>query len=578
MKILNPLMHDKALKKFSIWDLVAISLIFWIFVLIMNATEYMYAPVPLNLDNPVSLDPSKIPEYALRSTMRLFIGLAISIIFSIIYALLAAKVKRLERILISLLDILQSVPVLGYISFTVAGFIAMFPGNILGFELAVIFAVFTCQVWNITYCIYQAIVTLPKDLDEAAKNAKLNPVQRFVMVEFPYSVPSLVWNMMLSMSSAWFFVVASEAIIEGNKQYFLPGIGSYIAAAIDAQSIKSIIYAIIAMVVVIIIYDQVFFRPLVDWAEKYKYEKYSSLSGKRSWCYRLFSNSKIYNKIIKAPFRWLYRLMTHSYKSLEAEYIDSPSGVIQERKWADYLWYLTMAAIAVFAFYKIYIFATANLHWSDLKYTLYLGFISTVRIIIMMAITILIWLPISVYIGLRPKLAKIIQPLALTLASFPANLIFPLVVYYISSRSLDPNIWLSILLMFSMQWYFVFNIVSGVTSIPTEIRVASEGLALKKSVWYKKILVPAILPSFLVGAITAWGSAWNATIIVEFAEWGSTELIATGLGAYITEATDSGQMPKIILGVAVMVFYVELFNRLFWRPIFSYADKMENLK
>lgn len=376
MNYLNIAAISKVNKNFSVWDIVAVSLIFWIFILIANGTEYMYAPVPINLNKPISLDISNIPEYALRSTFRLFIGLGISIIFSIIYALLAAKIKRLERILISLLDILQSVPVLGYISFTVTGFIALFPGNILGFELAVIFAVFTCQVWNITYSIYQSIITLPKNLDDASKLFNLNPIQKFIFVEFPYAIPSLVWNMMLSMSSAWFFIVASEAIIEGNHQYFLPGIGSYIAAAIYNESISSILYAIIAMIVVIILYDQLFFRPLIDWSEKFKYEE-QYINNNKSWGYKLYIKSQIFN-ILLIPFNRLLKLFTLLYRK------KNHSQLIKENRF-DWLyaicWYLVIIFIGIYGIYAIYSYFDKNIHFSEVKETLYLGLITTIRII-----------------------------------------------------------------------------------------------------------------------------------------------------------------------------------------------------
>ncbi len=201
-----------SLRKFSIWDLVAISKIFWIFILVKNATEYMYAPVPLNLENEISLSVSKLPQYALRSTSRILIGLIISIVISIIYALIAAKNERLRKIMIPFIDIMQSIPILGYISFTITGFIALFPGNILGFELAVIFAVFTCQIWNITYSLYQSFISVPKELLNAERIFKLNAIQKFFLIELPFATPSLLWNAMISVSNSWFFVVASEAI------------------------------------------------------------------------------------------------------------------------------------------------------------------------------------------------------------------------------------------------------------------------------------------------------------------------------------------------------------------------------
>lgn len=572
----------KIKKNFNIWDAFAITLVIWLFVALKNTMGYMYSPVPLSLGNTLSLDPIHLPEYAFRSIIRIFLALTASIIFSVIYALVAAKNKYLQKAMISLLDIMQSIPILGYLSFTLAGFIALFPGRMLGLELAVIFTVFTCQVWNITYSIYQSIITIPEDIKNTDIVFKLNPIQRFILVEFPYAIPSLIWNIMISISNSWFFVVASEAIIEGNHSFFLPGIGSYIASAIGHEDLHSIFYAIGTMGVIILLYDQFLFRPLVEWSKKFRYDFTQSDSKiHRSWDQKLVTNSKIL-ETLNYPFKKIYRyLLTHKFsEDTQNNYQvheDRSSGRIYERA-KEIFWYIAIFIFAGYSLYKVGMFLYTDIPISEIQHTLYLGLMTTIRIIAVMIITVVIWLPISIYIGFNPKLAKIVQPLALTFASFPANLIFPLCIFVIHKYNLNPDVWLSVLLILSIQWYLVFNIIAGASTFPANLKEVVKTFDIKGIKLLFKIITPSILPHFLVGAITAWGSAWNSTIVAEFAEWGTTKLTATGIGAYVTEANNAGDMSKIILGILVMLIYIEFFNRFFWRPLFQYADKMEKLK
>ena len=564
------------IRRFSIWDIIAIMTIFWIFVLIKNATEYMYAPVPLNLENEISLNIKNLPQYALRTSARILIGLVISIIVSIIYALIAAKNERLRKIMIPFIDIMQSIPILGYISFTITGFIAMFPGNILGFELAVIFAVFTCQVWNITYSLYQSFISIPKDLSNAEKVFKIGPLQRFFTVELPFATPSLIWNAMISVSNSWFFVVASEAMIEGNHSYYLPGIGSYIASAINSKDIHAIWYAIITMVIVIILYNIFIFNPMNNWAEKFKYEPTQD-TQKMSWGYKVFFQSKIL-LMVNFPFKLGYRYLKNAKTTT--------TTVVQPEKQQPYyisfveniIWYIFISALFIYSAYSLFNFIKTNISLQETIHAFYLGLVTTIRIILTTLATILFWLPVSIYIGSKQKLLQFMQPLVLILASFPANVIFPICVLLITKYHLDPNIWLSTLLIISMQWYLVFNIISGMDSFPLTIKNVISMIRPKKITMLKKIIIPSIMPHFMVGAITAWGSAWNSTIVAEYAEWGNITLEATGIGAYITSASNSGDTSRIILGILVMLFYIELFNRLMWRPLFKYTNKLEKLK
>jgi len=573
----------KIKKSFNIWDAFAITLVIWLFVALKNTMGYMSSPVPLSLEHTLSLDPLHLPEYAFRSIIRIFLALIASVIFSVIYALIAAKNKYLQKAMISLLDIMQSIPILGYLSFTLAGFIALFPGRMLGLELAVIFTVFTCQVWNITYSIYQSIITIPENLKNTDTVFKLNPIQRFILVEFPYAIPSLIWNIMISISNSWFFVVASEAIIDGNNAFFLPGIGSYIASAIGHEDLHSIFYAIGTMGVIILLYDQFLFRPLVEWSKKFRYDFTQSDSGfNKSWDKKLVTNSKIL-KILNHPFKKIYRyLIAHRFADSVTNNHNSSkrtkSSVKKHERIKEIFWYLVVFMLSGYSLYKVGIFLHTEIPISEIQHTLYLGLITTIRIIAVMLITVVVWLPISIYIGFNPKLAKIAQPLALTFASFPANLIFPLCIFVIQKYNLNPDIWLSVLLILSMQWYLVFNIIAGASTFPANLKEVVKTFDIKGIKLLFKIITPSILPHFLVGAITAWGSAWNSTIVAEFAEWGTTKLTATGIGAYVTEANNAGDMSKIILGILVMLIYIEFFNRFFWRPLFHYADKMEKLK
>lgn len=581
MKFNNIALTKKIYKNLTIWDLAAISLILWLFIALIQGADYMYSPVPLNLKKPISLELDNLPRYAFMTGLRMFIGLTISIVFALVYGLLAAKVKILEKPLIAIIDVLQSIPILGYLSFTITGFIALFPGNILGFEFAVIFAIFTCQVWNIIYTCYQSIINLPEELQNISKVCRLNGVQKFFYIELPYAVRPIVWNMMISLSNAWFFVVASEAIVEGNNTYYLEGIGSYIQASIYTKNINGILWAIVAMACVLMVFDQLIFKPLVDLSNKCKYQTYASAPEPVSWIFKVLSKSKLVRFII-SPMSAVFRFFV-GYKF--AQFIKRTNNIELNEVSNVYVSRLInlilIVVIGYFAFVgilDIFIYIKNKFSISEFIYCLKLGGITMVKISLMLSLTILLWLGPCIYIGMRPRLAKAALPVTLTLASFPANLVFPLCVVLVSKYNLNPDIWLSFLYILSNQWYIVFNIISGVSSIPQDVRDAIKLMRLTKIDMLKKVIFPAIAIDLLVGAITAWGSAWNSSIVVEFNEWGSSQIVSKGLGSYLTMATDSGEMNKIILSISVMVLIIEFFNRIFWRPLFKLADRIERLK
>ncbi len=554
------------------WDIVALPLIFGVFAAGAMGLRQVTAPIEVLQEAAISLDPASLPNYALRSTLRMIAALGASLVFTLVYATLAAKSRRLELVLIPILDVLQSVPVLGYLSFTVVFFLTLFPGSVMGPELAAIFAIFTSQAWNMTFSFYQSLRTVPFDLDEACRSFRLSTWQRYWVLEVPFAMPGLIWNMMMSMSGGWFFVVASEAITVGDKQIALPGIGSYVALAIQQKDLAAVGWAILAMVVVIALYDQIMFRPLVAWADKFRFENVAGEMAPESWLLRLLQRGRVV-RLLVAPFeRAIDRFLRLRFAPRRGLGPALPRLPIP-RRLVDAAWYLCVAVVAVYAARQVVEFVASELGWADLWTALKLGVFTLIRVAVLIALATLVWVPLSVMIGLRPRLAEKVQPLAQFLAAFPANLLFPVAVVAIVRFHLNPDVWLSPLMILGTQWYIVFNVVAGASTFPTDFIEAADTFHVRGLLWWRKVILPGVFPYYVTGAITASGGAWNASIVSEAVSWGDTKLDAAGLGAYIAQMTDAGDYPRIVLGIAVMSVFVILFNRLLWRPLYGFAAR-----
>ncbi|KZD24829.1 ABC transporter permease [Tardiphaga robiniae] len=555
----------------NIWDLVALILVIGALVLIVYGGEQTAGPLSALDVAPVSLDPTNLPFYALRTTMRMLLAIVCSIIFTFIYAALAAKSRRAEMVLIPLLDILQSVPILGFLTFTVVFFMNLFPGRVFGAELACVFAIFTSQAWNMTFSMYQSMRNVPKDLEEASQSFHLSGWQRFWRLDVPFAMPGLIWNTMMSMSGGWFFVVASEAITVGDTTVTLPGIGSYVALAIKEQNLPAIGYAILAMFLVILAYDQLLFRPVVAWADKFRFEQTASATEPSSWMLDLFRRTRAL-RALSYPFTALNKAVSNLHialpKNLRVSTRRGPPSRI-----ADALWLGLIVAGTAFAAWKVYEYLSATLSVSDVFSAVGYGFITLARVVVLIALASLIWVPVGVWIGLRPKLSERIQPLAQFLAAFPANLAFPVFVVLIVRYGLNANVWLSPLMILGTQWYILFNVIAGASAFPSDLKEAASSFHLKGWRWWTKVILPGIFPYYITGAITASGGSWNASIVAEVASWGDTHLTATGLGAYIATATEAGDFPRVVLGIAIMCILVTLFNRLLWRPLYAFGER-----
>jgi len=555
----------------NIWDVLAFALLIGIFVLTAHGAGETLAPLATVEQAELSLDPARLPEYALRTTLRMLAAILASLIFTFGYGALCAKSRRAEMVLIPLLDILQSVPILGFLSFTVVGFMALFPGQVLGVECAAVFAIFTSQAWNMAFSFYQSLKTVPKDLDEACRSFRLSGWQRFWRLEVPFAMPGLVWNTMMSMSGGWFFVVASEAISVGDTTITLPGIGSYVAMAIERQDLTAVGWAVATMLLVILAYDQVLFRPLVTWADKFRFEQAASQVPPESWLLDLIHRTRLLQRLL-APFGMMIRAFSSLRLSVPVRLPRESVRVWSSRR-VDRLWLCAILAGAAYAAWRIVLFVAAELTVADALETLGLGLLTMLRVAVLIALASLIWVPLGVWIGLRPRIAERVQPLAQFLAAFPANLIFPVAVVGIVHYGLNADIWLSPLMVLGTQWYILFNVIAGASAFPTDLKEAAASFRIRNWLWWRKVILPGIFPYYVTGGITASGGSWNASIVTEVASWGDTTLTAHGIGAYIAQATKAGDYPKIVLGITVLSIFVILFNRLLWRPLYAYAAR-----
>ncbi len=552
------------------WDIAAVLCVFGVLVGVAHVARNTFAPLSAPEAVAVHLDPAYLPAYAVRTTLRMFAALLASVLFTLTFATAAAKSRRAGVVLIPILDILQSVPILGFLTFTVVFFMSLFPGRVLGLELAAIFAIFTSQAWNMAFSMYQSLKTVPRDLVEASDSFHLSGWQRFWRLEVPFAMPGLVWNTMMSMSGGWFFVVASEAISVGDNTWKLPGIGSYVALALERRNLRAVLYAIIAMLVVILLYDQLLFRPLVAWSAKFRFEVTSGPTATDPWVLRLIRRTRLLSLVgdaIGSAFNAFggLRLFVRPKRTETRRRGATRAG--------DLFWAAVLGVVLIWATWRIVEFVSAGITWSELWTVFKMGCATMLRVIVLMVIATLVWVPIGVWLGLRPEWARRAQPFAQFLAAFPANLLFPPFVLFIVHFDLDANVWLTPLMVLGTQWYILFNVIAGAAAFPGDLQEAAKNFRVGGWLWWRRVMLPGIASYYITGAITASGGSWNAAIVAEVASWGNTKLTAYGLGSYIAKATDAGDMARVVLGVAVMSAFVLLFNRLLWRPLYAYAAR-----
>ena len=556
------------------WDVLAFIVVLGLIVFLGETSRGLFAPLSQLSVKPLSLDPAHLPEYAARTTFRMLAGLALSLVFTLTYATWAAKSEGAGKILVPMLDILQSVPILGFISVTAVFFLSLAPGRVLGAEFVAIFAIFTSQAWNMAFSFYQSLRTIPTELCEAAESFRLSPWMRFWQLEVPFGMPALIWNMMMSMSGGWFFVVASEAVTVGHTTFALPGVGSYIALAIAQKNLVAIGWAIVTMLVVILLYDQLLFRPLVAWADRFRVEQEPGARVPASWALTMMRRSRLINAATLAfhsAVLWTSRAVQRRDAPASEAAADPKRGSL------DFVWILLVVAAVVLGLWHIVAVLIVNTSAREALQVGGLALLTMLRVFVLIGLASVIWVPIGVWVGMRPRAAQLVQPVAQFMAAFPANLLFPIAVYGIVTWRLNPDIYLSPLMILGTQWYILFNVIAGASAIPTEMRYVAANFKVTGWLWWRKVALPAVLPFYVTGAITASGGSWNAAIVAELASWGSSQVKARGLGAYIAEATTAGDFHRIVLGIGTMSLFVVVINRLFWRPLYYYAERKYRL-
>ncbi|GAB2512809.1 ABC transporter permease [Nocardia heshunensis] len=552
---------------------LAAAVLIWI---VVKVSAGMHVPFDENAaPAAISTDPGELPYYAARSLLRMFVALGLSILFTFTFATAAARLPRAEKVLLPVLDILQSVPILGFLSVTVTGFIALFPGSSLGLECASIFAIFTSQAWNMAFAFHHSLVSQPRELDEASRNLRLSRWQRFWRVDVPSGMFPLVWNAMMSFGGGWFFLTAAEAISVNNRQYVLPGIGSYVAAASEESDTAKVVLAIAVMIVMVVGLNVAFWRPITVWAERFRVEDSESADAPRSLMLDLLRRSHVPGLLGRVLGPLVYPMDRFMRVFGLAEH---PLYVTPVRRRAtDLVFALVVGAGLIAGVIAMVRYIASTAGFGEVAHAAGLGAITLLRVIVLLIFATIVWVPIGVWIGLNPKVSRLAQPIVQVLASFPANFLFPLVAAVLVATGASLQ-WAAVLLMaLGAQWYILFNVIAGASAVPNDLREAAANLRLPRLLWWRKLILPAIFPSFVTGAITAAGGAWNASIVAEIVKYGDTTLTATGLGAYIAEATKSGDSPRILIGVLVMSAFVVGINRLFWRRLYALAQRRYSL-
>lgn len=526
---------------------------------------------PKGIPSAVSTDLINLPYYTLRSVFRMMLALIASLIFTIIYGSLAARSRRLGKVLIPLLDILQSVPILGFLSATVTIWLVIFPGSMMGVEAASIFAIFTSQAWNMTFSFHRSLLSEPKELDEAVRSLQLTHWQRFWVLDMPNAMIPLLWNCMMSVGGGWFFLTASEMISVNNHTYALPGVGSFVAQSAAENKLGNIWWAILSMIVVVLAIDFFLWKPLTAWSERFRITQSASDEERKSAVLTLIRHSHADEVISKlfSPIREWLEIITRPFGRTGSQWPRKAS----QRKLGDLVFNIVMAVLILGLAAQMLYFVATRTGLQEFATAGALGALTFARVAVLIFVSSLIWVPVGVYIGMNPKISRIMQPVVQILASFPANFVFPFAMMWFMAWHIDLG-WGSIILMaLGTQWYILFNVIAGASAIPDDLREMTRSFRLNRMLKWKTLVLPAIFGSWCTGGITAAGGAWNASIVAEIVEYGKNHMATQGLGAYITNATTVGDSVKTLVGVTVMSLIVVLSNRLFWTPLQRYSAK-----
>jgi NitT/TauT family transport system permease protein len=529
-----------------------------------------YGIGPVNAQAEIRLDPGALPKYAAFSLIRIAIAYFLSLIFTFIYGYIAAYNAKAERFMIPLLDTLQSIPVLSFLPAVMVSMVALFPTRQLGVELGCIVLILTGQVWNMTFSFYSSLKSIPNEMREAAKVYRLSWWQRFTQMELPFAAIGLIWNSMMSVAGAWFFLMACEMFVLGNRDLRLPGLGSYLQTAANAGDTRAIIWGLAAMVTVIVLVDQVIWRPTIAWAEKFKFEQVEAAVAPRSPVLDLLRRSKVLPLAARASLLPLREALNLFFARAEA----SPSRHDLGRRLGKWmLWTLLAGGFLGVAYAVVRMIGMlVALSRPEVREILFGAGATFLRV----EATILLgasWtIPIGLYIGLRPKLSAFAQPLAQIAASIPATALFPIVLLLLIRLGGGLGIASIVLLLLGTQWYILFNVIAGASAIPTDLKEVCGVFRLGNLERWRRLLLPGIFPYLITGLVTASGGAWNASIVAEYFHFRGQTFSIMGLGALISHATDIGNFRLLLAATVFLAAMVVTINRLVWRRLYNLAS------
>ena len=518
-----------------------------------------------------------LPAYAGYSLLRITIAYGLSLVFALVYGYVAAYNARAEKFMVPLLDVLQSIPVLSFLPPVMLAMVALFPGRQLGVEMGTILLIFTSQVWNMTFSFYASLKGIPNEMREAATIYRFSRWQRFTQLELPSSAIGLVWNSMMSVAGGWFALMVCEMFVLGQRDFRLPGLGSYLQTAASAGDTTSMLWGVATMVLLIVLLDQFVWRPVIAWAEKFKVEQVESTDAPRSWVLNLVQHSSGLAKIRQKTLRPLgERLLLYFAKKHTEENQETPA-VVPWREWlVRALAVLALAGIG-YGVVRVAIILSgigkAELHATALG----LG-ATFLRVNLALLLAALWTIPVGVAIGLNPKLARIAQPLAQIAASVPATALLPVILLVLIRLGGGLGIASIVVLLLGTQWYVLFNVIAGAMAIPTDLKECCSVFRVQGFERWKKLILPGIFPYLVTGMVTASGGAWNASIVAEYFHFKGQIYTTTGLGATIQQATDSGDFHLLLAATIMMAATVVTVNRLLWRKLFVVAETRYRLE
>jgi NitT/TauT family transport system permease protein len=516
----------------------------------------------------ISRSPRALPLYAFYSLVRITAAYILSLVFAVGYGYVAVYVKRLETIMVAALDILQSIPVLSFLPGVMLAMVSLFPSRQLGVELGSIILIFTGQVWNMAFSFYSSLKSIPRELQEAAGVYRFSRWQRFIELELPYGVIGLVWNSIVSVAGGWFFLMACEMFVLGKNDFRLPGLGSYLQTAANEGDTSGILWGLGTMIALIILIDQVVWRPAIVWSDRFKFEQVDTADQPDSLVRRLFRHSSAFRWLRDRAFTPAWDRLTTARTPPERLAPRPPSKIAGKAFPVVVAGAILLALFAIFQAVRVLSGITA----AEVSSTLKAAGATFLRVTVSLVLASLWTIPAGVAIGFNRRLARAVQPLAQVAASVPATALFPVILLVLVRLGGGLGIASVLLMLLGTQWYILFNVIAGATAIPSELREAASVFRFSQRQEWTTLILPGIFPYLITGLITASGGAWNASIVAEYFQFQGKTLTTLGLGAQISSATASGNFDLLLLSTIVMALLVVSINRLIWRRLYHLGE------